>query len=166
MHQIKIRRYLPGDLDALIELFRKSVSNLAITDYSAEQILAWAPEQIDRAAFADKRSSKPTWVAELDGFTAGFSDLNDDGHIDMLYVHPDCASKGVARALLLHVEASAREHGLARLHAEASITARPVFERLGFTALYEQTVTHGGLQFCNYRMEKILTASNLVRNPV
>ncbi len=157
MDKKKIRKYELNDLQSLIDLFRSSVRRLASKDYSAAQIFTWAPDHIDPVIFSSKRASKPTWIAEIDGHIAGFTDLESDGHIDMLYVHPDFQSKGVARALLHHVESTAYQQGLVRLYTEASITARPAFERLGFRVMTEQTVSHGGEQFINYLMEKPLT---------
>jgi hypothetical protein len=43
-----------------------------------------------------------------------------------------------------------------RLYAEASITARPVLEALGFRVIVPQTVTVGGGSMRNYPMEKRL----------
>lgn len=74
----------------------------------------------------------------------------------MLYVHPDFQRRGVARALLGHLEEIAREGGLRRLYTEASITARPVFEVMGFRTIVPQTVTVRGESMTHYRMEKRL----------
>jgi putative acetyltransferase len=87
---------------------------------------------------------------------AGFSDLEPDGHVDMLYVHPDFQRRGIARALLQHIEKSARALDLRRLYTEASITARPAFEAVGFRVIVPQTVTVRGESMTNYRMEKRL----------
>ena len=48
-----------------------------------------APEEIDATALNARRLSRTTWVAEIGGKTVGFSDLEADGHLGMLYVHPD-----------------------------------------------------------------------------
>lgn len=130
--------------------------DIASHDYTAQQIRAWASCIVDERQFGQRCESKPTWVAEVDGRIAGFSDLDPDGHIDMLYVHPDCQRRGVARALLQHVEEAARATGLRRLYTEASITARPVFETMGFRTIVPQTVTVRGESMTNYRMEKRL----------
>ena len=74
----------------------------------------------------------------------------------MLFVHARYHSRGVARALLEHVDALARRENTPRLYTEASITARPVFERHGFRVLARQTVAHDGEAMINYRMEKPL----------
>jgi putative acetyltransferase len=74
----------------------------------------------------------------------------------MPYVHPDFQRRGIARALLQHVEAAARTLNLRRLYTEASITARPAFEAVGFHLIVPQTVTVRGESMRNYRMEKRL----------
>lgn len=138
---ITIRPYAATDVAALTGLFRASVRDIASRDYTASQIREWAPDHIDERRFGQKCESRPTWVAEVDGRIAGFSDLEPDGHVDMLYVHPDFQRRGVARALLEHVEEAARTAGLRRLYTEASITARAVFEAIGFRTIVPQTVT-------------------------
>ena len=154
---IIIRDYRPDDLNALIDLFRGSVRSVARRDYSERQVLAWAPDIINSEGFALRCTAKPTWVAEINEQIAGFADLEPDGHVDMLYVHVGHQAKGVARALLAHIENVAMRRSLDRLYTEASITARTAFERRGFQVIAEQTVTLRGEAFVNYRMEKRLS---------
>lgn len=144
------------DLETLAQIFNRSIREIAARDYSPAQIAAWAHEDRDRTAFAARHASRPTFIAELAGAAAGFTDLAADGLIDFLFVHPDFQRRGVGRALLAHVEALARRQGLARLYAEVSITARPLFQACGFGILASQTVEHRGQTFINYRMEKRL----------
>jgi putative acetyltransferase len=153
---VNIRRYQPSDLDAVMDVFRGSVRRIAIRDYSEAQVKAWAPDEPDRERWAARRASRPTWVAKIDGAIAGFTDLEPDGHVDMMFVHPDHQGKGVADALLATVESEAARLGLERLHTEASITAKPFFERKGFRVIAPQTVSLRGQDFVNYRMEKRL----------
>jgi putative acetyltransferase len=165
MPAITIRPYRPEDLSDLIALFRASVRNIARRDYTDSQLRAWAPDVIDAEQFARRRTAKATWVAEREGHIAGFSDLEPDGHIDMLYVHPQLQRLGVARSLLIHLENVARGRGLERLYTEASITARPVFEAIGFHVIAAQTVTVRGESMTNYRMEKRFEPSAETLNP-
>jgi len=157
--KISIRRYEAADLDTLIELFRYSVRRVASRDYTHEQVMAWAPDNIDREATASRNLSRPTWVAEIDGVIAGFTDLEPTGHLDRLYVHPDYQRRGVASTLLTTVEAVAKEQHITRLYSEVSITARPFFERRGFRVIASQMVTVRGQEFTNYRMEKMLDSN-------
>ena len=151
-----IRRYDAADLDAVIGVFLRSVREVASRDYDAGQIAAWA--QADRDVWSRRRLERPTWVALLDDVIAGFIDLESSGHIDMLFVDPASQRKGVASALLDTVENAARGQRLAVLDTDASITARPFFEKHGFQVVRSQDVALRGQRLTNFRMEKHLIA--------
>jgi putative acetyltransferase len=156
MPALTIRSYRYDDLARLVALFQTSVRTLARGDYTESQVQAWAPDLIDHEQFGRQCAAKSTWVAEAGTRIAGFSDLEPDGHIDMLYVHPTFQRHGVARALISHIESLARQQGIKRLYTEASITARLAFEAMGFVVLGSQMVTTRGESMKNYRMEKRL----------
>jgi putative acetyltransferase len=151
---VLVRAYRAEDLDDLIAVFTGSVRIVARRDYSEAQVMAWAPDQPDRQRWAERCGSRPTWVAEIEGVIVGFSDLEPDGYLDRMYVHHAYQGRGVASALLDRVQAAAKAQGLDRLFTEASITARPFFERRGFVVLAPQTVEVRGQRFTNFRMEK------------
>jgi putative acetyltransferase len=151
-----IRRYEAADLDAVIGVFLQSIREIASHDYHAGQIDAWA--QADRAVWSRRRLDRPTWVAVIDATVAGFTDLESNGHIDMLFVHPEYQRKGVAAALLGEVERAARHQRLATLDTDASITARPFFEAQGFQVVRQQSAALRGQRLNNFRMEKRLIA--------
>lgn len=155
MDTLSIRPYRPTDLDAVIAIFLGAIRMIAARDYDAGQIEAWA--QADRQRWAVRRLDRPTWIATIGKVPAGFTDLEPDGHLDMMYVHPDRQGQGIASALLEAVERAARDQGLARIFTEASITARPFFERRGFRTLAEQQVETRGETLTNFRMEKPLS---------
>ena len=152
----RVRDFASADIDSLLDLFRDSVRNVARKDYSEEQVLAWAPDDLDRPAWASKCASRQTFVAELDDTLAGFGDLEPDGHLDMMFVHSRFQRRGIASMLLEKIESSARRRHIARLYTEASITAKPFFEHRGFQMIAPQVVRKRGQEFINYRMEKIL----------
>ena len=151
-----IRAYAPADLDQVIEVFRQSVRLSARTDYTASQVLAWAPDELDREGWSERLARQLVWIAEESGVAVGFCTLEPDGHLDLMYVHPAQQRRGFATALLRRAEAAARERAAPRLYTEASITARPFFEYCGFRTLAEQTVRLRGEQFRNFKMEKVL----------
>jgi len=153
---VHIRPYDAADLDALIDLFAGSVRQVASRDYSPAQIEAWAPVAVNRQDWTTRLGSRPTFVAETGGEIVGFSDLEPDGHIDMLFIHADHQGQGVARALMDHIHVRAAKQGIDRLFTEASITARPFFERNGFDVIEAQDVELRGQTFRNYRMFKSL----------
>ena len=151
---LTIRPYQPTDLDAVITIFLRAVRETAGRDYNQAQIDAWA--QVDRDKCAMRRLSRPTWIAFIGQSPAGFTDLEPDGHLDMMFVHPVHQGVGVATALLERIEATAQGQSLSRLFTEASITARPFFKRRGFQVVTPQVVEIRGQKLVNFRMEKSL----------
>lgn len=151
-----IRPYRPSDSGEIVSLFRATVRGVNRRDYSDAQVRAWAPDEIDPEAWAGRLAASFTVVAEQDQTTVGFANLTDHGLIDLLYVHKDHQRAGIASALLARLEAEAPRRGLTRLVAEASVTARPFFERRGFCVIAPKVVARRGQTFENFPMEKIL----------
>lgn len=89
----------------------------------------------DRCVGSSEQRTVPEWdramqgrnsyVALLDKQIVGFSDVDSEGYIDMMFVSPRHSRRGVASALLTHLHVHARAHGIRGLAADASITARP-----------------------------------------
>lgn len=156
MRDVRIRSYAAADLAAIIELFNGSVRHVAVRDYSPAQIEAWAPTVVNLSDWSERMERKPTFVAERGSEIVGFSDLEPGGHIDMMFVHPDHQGQGVARRLLNHVVERAIALGLNSLTTDASITARPFFERNGFKVVQAQEIELRGQSFRNYRMAREL----------
>jgi putative acetyltransferase len=152
---IVVKPYRAEDTESLLTLFARSVREVASRDYSPAQIEAWAQPSPDREGWAARLAGRGgKRVAERGGLIAGFSDLEPDGHIDMMFVHPEHQGAGVASALLTHIEAMAGDQRTGRLFTEASITARPFFERRGFRLVTAQQIGRNGQTFRNYRMER------------
>lgn len=152
---IETRPYRNDDRDATIAIFLSAIRQVASRDYTPEQIAVWARVD-DPDAWQGARNSRPTWIAELDGKPVGFTDLLADGLIDMMFVAPEAAGRGVAAKLLQTVEASARAAGIDRLWTEASLTAEGFFVHHGFTIVRRQIVEKRGQQLRNAVMEKHL----------
>ena len=62
----------------------RAVREVASRDYDSAQVEAWA--YVDRDEWEPWRLTRPTWVAEVDSVPAGFTDLEADGHLDMMFV--------------------------------------------------------------------------------
>jgi len=157
----RIRAYEAGDAYAIARLFYETVRSVNRADYSEEQLEAWAPAVPDQQAW-HARMSEPerrTLVAEEDDEVVGFAELEDDGHLNMIYLRGDAVGRGVGRRPYEAVEEEARGSGVGRIFAEASITARPFFERHGFRVVREQRVSLRGVEMTNFAMEKPLAPS-------
>jgi putative acetyltransferase len=155
----QIRAYQAGDASAIVRLFYETVRSVNRADYSDEQVRAWAPSVPDPNGWHTRMAGRLTLVAEEGGEVVGFAELEEDGHLDMLYVRKDAVGRGVGKRLCQAVEQKARGLGLERIFTEASITARPIFEQQGFRVLHRNDLVVRGVGMSNFSMEKPLEPS-------
>ena len=155
---MNIRAYLPGDAPRMEEIFKLAVREIGSAYYSEDQIAAWGGPRVDAARLdALYSDGRATFIAEDEtGRAIAFSDLEDDGHVDMLYCDPAYARRGIATGLLAAAEREAHTRGLKRLYTEASEAARSVFERAGFAAMHRRDLEIDGVSIHNWAMEKRL----------
>lgn len=151
-----LRPFRPDDAPLLLDLFRDTVRRINRRDYSPDQIAAWASDDIDSTAWAARFAGRLVWIAQIDARIAGFADLEPNGHLDRFFVSADHQRQGIGSALLVALLDTARQRGMARIHVDASITARPFFEAHGFVVTAPQRVTLRGVEFLNFRMERSL----------
>ena len=162
---LRIRPYESGEAAVLITLFRETVHTVAACDYSPEELAAWAPVDLQPASWNERLTRHLSFVA-VDGDRAvGFAELEDYGHVHMLYVAKDRQREGIARALMDRLEAEACRRDLPKLTTDASRTARPFFEARGFSLVRAQCVTRAGVRIENFRMEKQLVPERPISTP-
>jgi putative acetyltransferase len=156
---MQVRVYRDSDISQIVSLFYDTVHTVNAKDYTQEQLDAWAHED-ERAArltaWGTSLRHNITYVAEMDGRIVGFADLTHAGKLDRLYVHKDHQGQGIATALVQSLESTARSLGIQEIFTEASITAKPFFERHGYQTLHSQTVERRNTTLMNYKMSKIL----------
>lgn len=153
---LTIRPWEPADGDALSALYAASVRALGARDYTPAQVEAWASLAPSAADLAGRMGDGRTRLVAVIEAAAGFIDIEPDGHIDLLYVAPEAAGQGVGRLLLETGEALSALSGASWLYAEASETARPVFERLGFRVTARRDFEVAGVAMHNWAVEKPL----------
>lgn len=147
-----IRSCTQADLPAVLDLFRASVHTLCRADYTPAQLSAWAPEDLDEAPWARRLQCQTFLLAEEDGALLGFASLEED-YLDLLYVHPRHAHRGVGTVLC---DALERQCTGRRITVHASLTARPFFAHRGYRTVEPHQVERRGVVLTNYLMEKEL----------
>lgn len=156
---IKIRLFRAEDTDQIAWLFHTTVRQINIRDYSSDRVVAWAPDDLYFRDWKSICSQRMTYVAEENEIVLGFGELEENGHIGCFYCHKDYQRCGVGSQIYRAIEAKASELDLESLLVEASITAKPFFQRMGFELIKEQQVACRGAVFTNYAMKKRLKQS-------
>jgi putative acetyltransferase len=165
MSGIALRPFLPADARRCIEIFRSSIEELASEDYDSDQCEAWAARADDAAAFAARLSDSLTLIASLDGASVGFASLKGAKVLDMLYVDPAFARRGVGAALVDALVRIAEARGVDRIDVDASDTAKPLFERRGFVAQRRNLMAIGDQWLGNTTMTRTLAKPAAAAEP-
>jgi putative acetyltransferase len=152
-----------NDLAAVAALYRDTILAVNIRDYAAEQVNAWARRWTNTTGWTDKITNQHFILEELDGLIVGFSSLTDTGHLDMMFVHKNYQDRGIARRLVNEILRVAGARKFTAVTTDASITARPFFERIGFAIVMPQTVSVDGIELTNYKMIITLHENNHVQ---
>lgn len=155
---LRIRRFQPDDVDALLGVFQGAVHQTAARDYDAAQCAAWAPADPDRSAWAERLQRNQPWVALWQGEVAGFADLQPDGLVDQFFVAATHGGLGIGQALMDHLLAQARASALCELRADVSLTAEGFFASNGFVVLERCTPVRRGVALHNAAMRRTLAA--------
>ena len=157
--KVSIRPYEARDAAGVADVFYRSVREVALSDYTPDQVKAWVPDRLDvERSHLRSTDGRLTLVAadEQDQVVA-FVDLEPDGHIDRLFCAPEAVGQHIASRLYAELEAAARAQGIGRLYTEASELARRFFERKDFIVLERQDNILRGVSVHNYPMSKTLT---------
>lgn len=146
-----IRRYETKDLAQILLLFHDTVHNINKADYDEEQLYAWAdgrpdPDRWDRSFYEHY-----SIIAEENGRIIGFGDIDHKGFIDRLFVHMDHQRKVVASAICEELEKNVISD---KITVQASVTARPFFEKRGYKVLKQIKAVRKGIALTAFIMEK------------
>ena len=149
---MRIRRYGLSDAAEVAELFRKTVWEVCASDYTFQELSAWAPDDIDPEIWAERFSDQYSIVAVADdGSLCGFASASTpDRYVDMLYVRAGDVGHGVGKLLLKALEAEMK--GVISVYA--SDTARSFFHHMGYEVIRENFVVRNGVRIRNWYMEK------------
>jgi putative acetyltransferase len=130
---MRIRRAVPADAAEIWAIHTRAIRHGCATHYPPDDLAAWTARATP-ATCADAIATRHVVVAERDGGgLAGFAQLHpQDGAVEAVYVEPDCARRGVGRALMAALESAARALGLTGLVVEASLNAVPFYGALGY----------------------------------
>lgn len=147
---MEIRKYLESDCKILSELFYNTVHTVNAKDYTKEQLDVWATGEVGLEKWNQSLKGHYSVVAVEGEVIVGFGDIDSTGYLDRLFVHADYQRKGIATAICNQLEQAVQGN----IVTHASITARPFFEKRGYTVVKEQQVERQGIFLTNFIMIK------------
>lgn len=161
-----IRSFEESDAEALAELGRAAIGAIGPDAYSKEQVEAWlsnfaGPEVYQAQADAGTQIFIAT---DDDEVPVAYAMLEQTGHLDHLYCHPDHTNEGIASSLLETAALYAKYHGITHLFTEASEIAKPAFESAGYTAMKKRTFEIEGVEITNWAMVKTIEPVKRAKN--
>lgn len=133
MFAIPIRPADQSDAEAITALIRRTLRVSNAADYSVSEIgRVYAGFSLERVRA--RINNQDVFVAEIDGeivATVAYA----HGQLWALFVSPERQRLGLGSMLVDHIEAFARQRGLAKLELSASLTGVEFYERLGYRKL-------------------------------
>ena len=155
-----IRDGTPADLDELREVFlRSSLSNQG----DRADLLA-RPEVLDRSEVSMDNGPTRVCVSPGDrivGFLTSLDDVNQVLEIVDLFVDPDWTRRGIGRALVSDVMATARSHRSRCIEVTANLQALGFYEKMGFVFDRNVDTTFGPAPRLHIDLEPELEQPNL-----
>src|SRR5689334_23016130 len=130
---MQIRPARLSDAEEACVVLRRSITELCRLDHGDDAVILgkWLSNKTVenvRRWIADNHF----FVAEEGGLLLGCAAMNGAGKITLNYVAPEARFRGVSRALVQQLEATARSLGLAECRLESTQTARRFYRTLGY----------------------------------
>lgn len=144
-----IRSFKDTDFKTVSRLFCDTIHTVNAKDYSEEQLTAWINNTDGLQSRRNDLLNQFTLIAEINGNIVGFGSIDKSGCLDLLFVHKDYQNKGIATALCCELE-----KGFPVIRTFASITAKPFFEKRGYSVIKTQETERLGVKIKNFEMIK------------
>jgi len=135
------------------KLFTNTIHKTCNKDYTKEQLNAWANPNINYEVWEKRLNKTKPYLAILDEKLVGFAEFYED-YIDCFYVHHEYQGCGVGKMLINNIFKIAKEKEQTSLRVNASITAKPFFEKFGFIEVKKNKVERNNIELVNFSMEK------------
>lgn len=145
---VTVREAVPADAPDIARVHDTALRRQGEAHYPDEQLDAMAPPGRDPATVDGSVLADPgrhVAVAEVDDALVGVGGVHlETGQLLGVFVHPDHTGGGVGTALYEHLEARAREAGLATLTIRSALNAVAFYEACGFERSEERVAESAG----------------------
>jgi N-acetylglutamate synthase-like GNAT family acetyltransferase len=153
---IRIRQARTEDGISASEVMRRSIADLCVADHRNDQdaLARWLANKTPEIFISwIEAGDGYFYVAEKDGIILSVAAITISGEITLNYVSPEARFTGVSKAMMVRVEAKARELGLLECFLISTETAHAFYKKLGYV---DEAVTSPTASAA-YRMRKRLS---------
>jgi len=160
---VTVREMRPADARAFLEVHHAAVRGIAVKDYPAAVIEAWAPLPITDEHVVGVLANPDReyrLIAELGSRVVGIGALVlASAELRACYVEPGADRKGIGSIIVLEIERIARQHGLKTLDLDASVTAEQFYASHGYGVRERsEHILQNGQRMACIRMHKALSS--------
>ncbi|HSC36022.1 MAG TPA: GNAT family N-acetyltransferase [Thermodesulfobacteriota bacterium] len=163
MRDLNIRRYKPEDAEGIAGLYDKSVREIAIGEYTPEEVEVWASYANEIEEIRHRLAEGLTLVAESGNTPVAFGQLKPINHIAFLYTIKEYSRMGIATEIYKQLEDHALAKGAQYLTTDASRISKPLFERLGFQLECPVIEKRKGVELECFKMKKDLAVKREIQ---
>lgn len=156
MFKLRIRKGCLEDLKEMQSLFVHTIRSVCIHDYNPQQIEVWSSSVQNKERWIQKIQSQYLLIGEMDSKMVGFASLEGIDYFDLLYVHADYQSMGIAGALADLIEEEARNRGSKTIYAHVSKTAFRFFSKRNYQLILENHFFINEVAISNFKLTKEL----------
>lgn len=147
-------RRIDDALGDVAEIYCSAVETVGPAYYDPRQVTAWAEAAEKPTELGRVLSQGFAVIRYIRGCPTAVGQIDDQGHIGLLYVHGQQNRKGHGTALLQRLLAYAWARNARQVTVDASYFSARLFEKHGFTVNYEEKAEFGGQQFQRWRMQR------------
>jgi GNAT superfamily N-acetyltransferase len=153
--QPALRQFRPTDLFAVKSLVHRTIATCYPGHYCLEAVRFFTSYHNEQAIVQDAHEGY-TLVLEKAGRILGTGTLAGD-EIRRVFVEPGLQKHGLGRLIMQRLEDRAESLGMTTIKLDASLPAKPFYDRLGYATIEEasrQVENNRYLEF--FRMQKAL----------
>lgn len=128
---MQIRKATKEDARQIFEIRIAAIRHQCAGHYSKESLDLWTGGEMSDKFVEWMAAACHVAAIESTILGTGILDL-ESGQIDAVFVHPDVMGKGIAQAMMRHLEHLARNAGLAQMKLDSTLNAAAFYRKCGF----------------------------------
>ncbi len=141
-----------SNMGEITSLFRNTIQTVNTRDYSAQEIEAWSRGADNIKNWVRRIETHYFILAKIEHKLVGMASIDEDGYLDVIYLHPQHQGMGIAKSLLNQMIDKAKSLGHNQITSDVSITAKPFFIYKGFEIIKPQLILCRGVVLRNYNV--------------